>query len=173
MCLELGCPFHLAFIVWGNLPPGLTHCVLVMPYGQIKWVNIGSGNGLVPDGTKPLPEPMLTYHQWGPVTFTWGYHHWICEISILDMSLKITDFKIQPHLPGASELIASLHSPLHGYNNCFLSILGEFWATQCASCLKYEISFRFEIWNQRWVQNDVFVLNHTMCFTFEIGNWWI
>ena len=24
------------------------------------WVNIGSGNGLVPDGTKPLPEPILT-----------------------------------------------------------------------------------------------------------------
>ena len=23
-------------------------------------VNIGSGNGLVPDGTKPLPEPMFT-----------------------------------------------------------------------------------------------------------------
>ena len=22
--------------------------------------NIGSGNGLLPDGTKPLPEPMLT-----------------------------------------------------------------------------------------------------------------
>ena len=27
------------------------------------WVNIGSGNRLLPDGTKPLPEPMLTYHQ--------------------------------------------------------------------------------------------------------------
>ena len=28
---------------------------------QVQWlVNIGSGNGLVPDGTKPLPEPMLT-----------------------------------------------------------------------------------------------------------------
>ena len=26
-------------------------------------VNIGSGNGLLPDSTKPLPEPMLTYHQ--------------------------------------------------------------------------------------------------------------
>ena len=25
------------------------------------WVNIGSGNGLLPDDTKPLPEPMLTY----------------------------------------------------------------------------------------------------------------
>ena len=25
-------------------------------------VNIGPGNGLLPDGTKPLPESMLTYH---------------------------------------------------------------------------------------------------------------
>ena len=25
-----------------------------------RQVNIGSGNGLVPPGTKPLPEPMLT-----------------------------------------------------------------------------------------------------------------
>ena len=24
------------------------------------WVNIDSGNGLLPDSTKPLPEPMLT-----------------------------------------------------------------------------------------------------------------
>ena len=28
-------------------------------------VNTGSSNGLLPDGTKPLPEPMLTYHQQG------------------------------------------------------------------------------------------------------------
>ena len=27
------------------------------------WVSSGSGNGLLPDGTKPLPELMLTYHQ--------------------------------------------------------------------------------------------------------------
>ena len=27
------------------------------------WVNIGSGNGVLHDGTKPLLEPMLTYHQ--------------------------------------------------------------------------------------------------------------
>ena len=33
-------------------------------------VNIGSGNGLLPDGTKPLPEPMLTNDQWGIVAFT-------------------------------------------------------------------------------------------------------
>ena len=27
-------------------------------------VNTGSGNDLLPDGTKPLPEPMLTNDQW-------------------------------------------------------------------------------------------------------------
>ena len=32
------------------------------------WVNIGSDNGLVPDNTKTLPEPMLTYYQWDPLT---------------------------------------------------------------------------------------------------------
>ena len=35
----------------------LTHWGLVAEI----WVTIGSGNGLLPDGTKPLPEPMLTY----------------------------------------------------------------------------------------------------------------
>ena len=36
------------------------------------WVNTGSGNGLLPDGTKPLPKPMLTDHQRSPVTFIVG-----------------------------------------------------------------------------------------------------
>ena len=36
------------------------------------WVNIGSVYGLWPDGTKQLPEPMLTDHQWSPVTFILG-----------------------------------------------------------------------------------------------------
>ena len=29
----------------------------------MTWVNIGSGKDLLPDGTKSLPEPILTYHQ--------------------------------------------------------------------------------------------------------------
>ena len=45
-------------------------CCLVMSSGIL--VNTGLGNGLLPDGTKPLPEPMLTYHQCGTVTITWG-----------------------------------------------------------------------------------------------------
>ena len=35
-------------------------------------VSIDSGNGLLPDGAKPLPEPMLTYRKYRPVTFIWG-----------------------------------------------------------------------------------------------------
>ena len=42
---------------------------------SVNLVNIGSGNGLLPDGTKPLPTPILTNHQWHLVTFTWGKFH--------------------------------------------------------------------------------------------------
>ena len=48
-----------------------TQCGLVMPYHCINRVNIASGNGLLPDGTKPLPEPILTYHQSCFLAFTW------------------------------------------------------------------------------------------------------
>ena len=30
---------------------------------SLIWVNIGSDNGLLPDGTKPVPEPVLIYHE--------------------------------------------------------------------------------------------------------------
>ena len=48
---------------------GLVRCIV----GFVQWVymakkriwlcaNIGSGNGLLPDSTKPLPEPLFPYH---------------------------------------------------------------------------------------------------------------
>ena len=48
------------------------------PYGDVNLCYIGSGNGLLPDGNKPLPEPMLTYHQWGQVAFFQGQFHMNC-----------------------------------------------------------------------------------------------
>ena len=39
------------------------------------WVNIDSDNGLLLDGSKPLPELMLTYHWKGIVTFIWRQFH--------------------------------------------------------------------------------------------------
>ena len=50
-----------------------------LPSDAIWWhrscQHIGSANGLLPDGTKPLPEPMLTHHRWGPVNVNWGHFH--------------------------------------------------------------------------------------------------
>ena len=43
------------------------------------WVNIGLGNGSLPYGNKPLPEPMLAKQKWGPVTFTRGQFHRKCS----------------------------------------------------------------------------------------------
>ena len=42
-------------------------------------VNIDSGNGMLPDNTKPLPGSMLINHQWGLVAFTWGQFHGKCS----------------------------------------------------------------------------------------------
>ena len=44
-----------------------------------QWVNIGSGNGLLPDGTKPMPEPMLLSHWWDPVAFSLEHFHTECR----------------------------------------------------------------------------------------------
>ena len=40
-----------------------------------NWVNIGSGNGLSPDGTKPSPEPKMTPHQIYSMAFDLGQFH--------------------------------------------------------------------------------------------------
>ena len=48
------------------------HSILFFEMATEIWVNVGSGNGLVPDGTKPLPERMLTYHKYRLMTFKWG-----------------------------------------------------------------------------------------------------
>ena len=43
------------------------------------WVNIGSGNGLLPENSKPVPEPVLTDHQWVSEAFIWRQFHWKCS----------------------------------------------------------------------------------------------
>ena len=43
------------------------------------WINLGSGNVLLPDGTNPLSEPMLAYNQRYSVTFAWEQFHKKCS----------------------------------------------------------------------------------------------
>ena len=63
-------------------------------------VNNGSGNGLLPDGTKPLPDPMLTNHQWSLVTFISGQFHEMLQPSITKICLEIACLKFHSNLPG-------------------------------------------------------------------------
>ena len=69
------------------------------------WVNIGSGNGFLLTGTKPLPEPMLINH---PVRYCGMHMRAISQelhrISITDLSLKITNLRSQMHILGAGGL---------------------------------------------------------------------
>ena len=44
-------------------------------YGDIDLGQHWLSNGLLPGGTKPLIEPMLTYYQWGLVVFSWEQFH--------------------------------------------------------------------------------------------------
>ena len=61
--------------------------ILVYPWNcshvnatRLHWweVNIGSGNGLVPSGTKPLPVPMLT-HIYAAIMASLGHNKWVGE----------------------------------------------------------------------------------------------
>ena len=63
------------------------------------WVNIGTGNGLLPDGTKPLPEPILTFHNLSPVP----------QPSITKNRLKITYLKFHSNFSGVNELMITFH----------------------------------------------------------------
>ena len=73
-------------------------------------VNIGLSNGLLPDGPKPLPEPILAYHQGDLVAFIRGQQFsWILKISIPKVCLKFIHLKSQSYLSGVSVLT---HLPL-------------------------------------------------------------
>ena len=72
---------------------------------------MGSGNGLLPDGTKSLPEPMLTNHERCSVAFTKEQFHkrsglgsiqfrnWNCSsIPIPELELKLVELKMELEL---------------------------------------------------------------------------
>ena len=57
----IGCPIPFTF--------DMTYISIRFYAQKAKSVNIGSGNGLVPDGFKSLPEPMMTSYRSGSVVF--------------------------------------------------------------------------------------------------------
>ena len=78
------------FSTMNSAQQGLTHYGLMMPYGDMYLVYTGSGNGLLPDSSKPLPEPMLIIRD---SKILWhspeSNSQETLENTILEMSLKI------------------------------------------------------------------------------------
>ena len=128
------------------------------------WVNIGSGNGLLPDGTKPLPEPRLTNYQRGLVAFIWfiwGEFHRECSG---DLSL-IWVWKLSPwcqwdtHCSATSSSIDFLLNTDFANQKGWLQMMpwyhpsADHQQPQCWMMCNYEIKDRFlcklhKLWHQ-------------------------
>ena len=76
------------------------------------WVNIGSGNGLLPDGTKPLPPPMLIVDLSSSrscgihmnVTIIWRqFHKRYLSHQLLKLAWKL-HLRLHSTLPAANDL---------------------------------------------------------------------
>ena len=89
------------------------------------WVNIGSGNGLLPDGTKPSPEPMLTDRQWNPMTFILGQFH----------------KKFHSNFPGNNEFNFSKSLYLRIFDACLSWI--HFVRTSTRPCIRDDLFYTF------------------------------
>ena len=114
LSLQLTLGSSPALSTWGALGAihpdflQLTHWSLVVFTVSQNCVNFDSGNGLVPDSTKPLPEPKLMWYITNEaVAFTCGKFHTGCYgiwMSITDKCLVILQINLQFHLPGINEL---------------------------------------------------------------------
>ena len=67
-------------------------------------VNIGSGDDLLPDGAKPLPEPKLTNQKLFHGIHQEAISQEMLRELIRNMCSEIRFFKLLQRLPGTSEL---------------------------------------------------------------------
>ena len=131
------------------------------PYVREIWVNIGSDHGLLPDGTKPLPKPMLTFLQ---LTRTpWqspdGSFMKKTQTKITKISLKITYLKFDLNFPGANELIY----PMCARNWPNSQIL------QCTSSISHNAPFRTEMCTFLFWMVHCGIWENVHCGICEIG----
>ena len=107
------------------------------------WVNIGSGDGLLPDGTNPLSEPMLTDNQRSPVTFILRQFYKSClnYHAVTKIHLKITYLKF--HSNQHFIQIKLTHPP--GQNGCPFAqtIYSDAFFLDEKFCILIKISLKF------------------------------
>ena len=128
-----------------------------MPYCNM--VNVVTGNSLLPDSTKPLPEPRLTSHLWGSVAFAQSkFLQGVAKLLILhdefeDYIFKIIDIsprcqwvKALPWL-GAIVICQRLFIIVSGDGYLFPGFL-IYWLLNSLAPGKFKWNFRHVIFKQ-------------------------
>ena len=103
---------------------------MVSEFGQ-HWFRYG----LMPDRTKPLPEPMLTSHQWSLVAVTWRqfrrkfsrYLSFISASKLLTHWGLVTSYGDRSGSTLAQVMACCLTAPSHYLNQCWLIISEVQW----------------------------------------------
>ena len=100
----------------------------MIPY-TINLGNIGSGNAMLPDGTKPSSAQLLANHQWSLVAFTWGQFQVKCQRHLswvwkykISANFVSPQCYIIPHIP-----VRQITTTSYSCNIFFTFLLGTSW----------------------------------------------
>ena len=130
-------------------------------------VSIGSGNGLLPNGTKALPEPMLTYHWWASVAFYREQFHWYCLRCEIHKRSENCTLKTAPIAPSVNELIGwNYMSSLEDLKKSWkLNILILFSNVMLCLFIKFVLLCMSRIFGQHWfgLWLDAPATSHYLC----------
>ena len=122
---------------------------VVMPYGDVDLSqhSTGSDNGLLLEGTKPLPDPMLSNYQCGPLAFPWRKYQWQCLRS--DINHYDENDKFQNTIIYTQGQWANLFWPLgsiwfHTNWSSLVQVLNVLWPVWCQAKRTNNDSFLIE-----------------------------
>ena len=105
--------------------------------------NIGTDNGLLPGGTKPLPEPVLTYPQSSPVAFIWGLFHNRCfSYQTLNRIWKTRTWNYIHILGPFSQwhwLWVQTRRLILAVRLRYVAVYGSIYFPHCDYCLNYDL----------------------------------
>ena len=110
-----------------------------------NWVNISSGNGLLPEGTKPSPEHVLTSHWWGFERLPESNFIVSAKAILLYNEFANHTFKITAKSP---KLISFYEWMLYLW---FSDITAFYWKT---GCLELSLMVRTNQYEMQWFDND-------------------
>ena len=143
------------------------------------WANISSCNGLLPDGTKPLPDLMLAHHQRGSMVLTQSqFHRKYSRCQFTKWVLKNTLCKLCPHLSGTSELSYTSCRAVYHYEPYTIMNLShtQFWAIhhyEPWTIHHYEqwAIHHYEPWTihhyESWTKHHYWAMGHTPLWAMD------